>query len=289
MEIQEKVEAFANRKYLVQKKLVRYYKDEYWPFIQIEDPVVLARFVSFIKQAVCRKDDTGWVFFRGQCKYHNSMIPSLFRRSKNIITINSLVKAQDALMDKIRKNFDVKRFQHDYLPSLLQHYGIKTSWLDLVDNLYIAIWFASNKTTQNGERVGRIITENSKEKYGWIYLIANHDFKGSNLKSIDLRTNHHSLSVRPHAQHGISVTRSNHSWNDANIDLKDFVVATVRFPLSKKWHVSGYIASSSYLFPSPYFDNTLKVLKNKKMSRIISEVESDFVLPKGTLGCINWV
>lgn len=284
----EEMKKFANRKFLLRKNLVQYHNGDSWPFIHIEDPTVLARFAAHIKQTVYKRDINGWVYFRGQCTHHKSMTPSLFRGSNQDYPVTILLKAQSRLIEKIKSNFAVKRFQNDDLPALIQHYGIKTSWLDLVDNLYIAIWFATN-STEYGKPRGSLIVNKSNEKFGWIYFIANSDFNASLLRHVDLRTNQHSLSVRPHAQHGISVTRPHDLWEGHDRDLKDFVVAKIRFPVSEKWLLSGYMASSSYLFPSSYFDNTLKNLRQDKMMEIISEGKFELTLPEGTLGCINWV
>ena len=112
---------------------------------------------------------------------------------------------------------------------------------------------------------------------------------GSDLISVDLRTVHHSLSVRPHAQHGISATRDSVLWKDNNRDLKEYVIATVRFDVAEKWFLSGYMASPKYLFPSSYFDNTLKKLQGTKLLEIISRTERKHNLPDRTLGYVSWV
>jgi hypothetical protein len=278
---------FAERKYLSRKGLVHYHEDDFWPFIHIENPTVLARFAAHIKQTVYRKNN-GWVYCRGQCTHHKSMIPKLFRGNNKKYTASTLLDAQNTLMKKIKINFDMKRFQNKKLPALLQHYGIKTSWLDLVDNLYIAIWFATN-SMKPGETKGSLVMKKSPNDYGWIYFITNSVLSNAELISVDLRTIHHSLSVRPHAQHGISVTKDSKLWNNKNRDLKDFVVATVRVPVSDKWHLCGYMASPDYLFPNSSIDNTLKILRQRKLIDIIDKVETKYKLTEGSLGSINWV
>jgi hypothetical protein len=279
---------FAERKYLSQKNLVHYHEDGSWPFLHIEDPTVLARFFALLKQKAIKKNKSGWVFCRGQSSHHKLMLPSLFRGENEKYPVSILLVAQEHLMNEIKSNFSVKRFQNENLPALLQHYGLKTSWLDLVDNLFIAIWFATN-SINSGDKKGPITVEGSTETYGWIYFISNSAKSEADLISIDLRTGHHSLSVRPHAQHGISATRDSSIWRDNNKDLKKYVVATVRFEVSEKWYLSGYMASPEYLFPSSKLDNTLKNLQQTKLLKIISETEKKYCLSDGSLGYANWV
>jgi len=279
---------FAERKYLSQKNLVHYHDDGSWPFLHIKDPTVLARFFALLKQEAIKKNKSGWVFCRGQSSHHKSMLPSIFRGENEKYPVSILLDAQEHLMNEIKSNIQVERFQKENLPALLQHYGIKTSWLDLVDNLYIAIWFATN-TIKNGDKKGPIKVESSTETYGWIYFISNSAKSEADLISVDLRTGHHSLSVRPHAQHGISATRDSSIWRDNNKDLKKYVVATVRFEISEKWYLSGYMASPEYLFPNSNLDNTLKNLQQPKLLKIISETEKKYSLYDGALGYANWI
>src|SRR5439155_13911771 len=99
-----------------------------------------------------------------------------------------------------------KRFGRPHLPALLQHYGVRTSWLDVVDNLYVAIWFATHT------RSGGAWTGKSSGDYGWLYFIST-TYSTSCLTVVDFRDSHHHLSTRPHAQHGLSVTRSDNKWS----------------------------------------------------------------------------
>ena len=159
---------FAERKYLSQKNLVHYHEDDSWPFLQIEDPTILARFFALLKQKAIKTSETGWVFCRGQCTHHKTMLPSLFRGENEKYPVDTLLEAQKHLMDEIQNKFSAARFQNENLPALLQHYVLKTSWLDLVDNLYISIWFATNSINR-GNKKGQISVVGSTEKYGWVY------------------------------------------------------------------------------------------------------------------------
>lgn len=285
---QKTMRDFAERKYLKRKNLVKYHEDNSWPFLHIEDPIILARFFALLKQKQIKKNKNGWVYCRGQCSHHKSMLPSLFRNRNQKYLVSTLLKAQECLVDKIRSNYKDGRFQKANLSALLQHYGINTSWLDLVDNLYIAIWFATN-SIKTGDKKGPSIVQNSTEKHGWIYFVSNLVQSKADLISVDLGTAHHSLNIRPHVQHGISASRGSGLWRDNNRDLKEYVLATVRFDVSDKWRISGYMASNNYIFPSTHFDNTLKNLKQTKLSKIISDIEKKYSLLDGSLGNVFWV
>jgi hypothetical protein len=43
----------------------------------------------------------------------------------------------------------IKLFSHE---PLLQHYGLATTWIDLVDNIWVALWFACHKAHISGKR-----------------------------------------------------------------------------------------------------------------------------------------
>ncbi len=288
------------------------YYDYEWPYLYIETPILLARYVAHVKKK--NKDKgCGWVYLRGQVENFESMRPSLFRGDNSNVKVGTLLKAQKELANKIKINFDdYARFKVKDLPALLQHYGIRTSWLDVLDNLFVAIWFGSHKiekiTRESGEFIiGDLIQENQEtlngrnEKYGWIYLISQYDMKAEKrLKIKDLRSEFHDLSIRPHTQHGYSVTFSNEkTFKNGNTDLKDFVISTVKFPSNQNWKLFYTGFSYEYMFPSTFHDNTLQYLKDGKTNRygkrakrvdeIIIEVERKYKLPPGSLGRVTWL
>jgi hypothetical protein len=228
------------------------------------------------------------VFCRGECKRHRALIPSLFRGSTSEDQIDKRVQAEEHLERAVRDTFSgMKRFSERHITAILQHYGVKTSWIDLVDNLYIAVWFALHDRLQVGKNA--FSYTKSKNSSGWIHFVST---VGKDLPSLlprDLRSEHLPLSLRPHAQHGISISRrSRKHWNSSNIDLQSYVVASVEIPNEAKfWHLAGYMLDTSFLFPSPDDDHTYKVLLGNRMKSLIHKAERSSSLPRGALGTID--
>lgn len=215
---------FAQRKYLRKKTVLRI---ETWPctgreHLYAEDPTVVARFVSEIKQLAVKKYQAR-VFLRGQVRDYAGVVPSLFRNATDHSNVDRLLRAYDELCVQLPKLHGQGRFQRPKLGALLQHYGIRTPWLDLVDNLFVAGWFGSH-VRDDGKGP---VWQRSEMEFGWIHLIATARVNGSKLCVCDLRQEHHPLSVRPHAQHGVSVCLPNRGP-----DLSSYLAATVRFPMS---------------------------------------------------------
>ncbi len=59
------------------------------------------------------------------------------------------------------------RFKIDIGGAIFQHYGIRTPWIDLVDNLFIAIWFAATERSESEP----YFYKRSKQDYEFIYFI----------------------------------------------------------------------------------------------------------------------
>ena len=80
---------------------------------------------------------------RGQTDVYNSqMKPSVLRKITNPDKSNkSLWEIADSFK---RNNKHFKNVDNPVLYSVLQHYGIRTCWLDIVDNIWVALWFGSH-------------------------------------------------------------------------------------------------------------------------------------------------
>ena len=109
---------------------------------------------------------------RGQAANHLGMVPGLFRPPTNLIEPKRLVAAETRLEKQVRQRVKLGRFKNPQLAALLQHYGYRTTWLDVVDNLWTAIWFATNSIEPADNRL-RCATHRPKGT-GWLYfLVAN--------------------------------------------------------------------------------------------------------------------
>lgn len=262
----------ARRSHLSKKFGFRYV-DGCWPHLEIDHPVGVARLVGEAMQDA----GNGRVFLRGQVQPHNAMLPSLFRG--NSANPDTLRAAEQDLVERIRQTIHVGRFGRPNLPALLQHYGFRTSWLDVVDNLFVAIWFATNDLRPAADF--SIVISPSSEEHGWLYLIAS--TAGSRqLQCVDLRTGHNPLSSRPLVQHGVSLAR----LDPTEYDLRDFVVATVRFP-TRNLTATGSLFGGSVLFPPPADDHTLRLLVKHQVSDIAADIERRHGLSPQALGRVS--
>ena len=234
--------------------------------LEIPSPQLLAAFSGYLKY---QYKDIGKVYFRGETNFHKTTIPSLFRYPNGDIPDEIRRKRIQAFEDLVHSLPDIfvsKRFKNTNFSPLLQHYGIKTYWVDLVDNLFIALWF-SNK--------------NSNERYSYIKF-----FDNKKLHVENLREKGSSLTLRPHCQHGLSVTKKV-EWNSSNLDFSENMVAIVRLQNNEEMKLSGYIFSCAYMFPNAELDNTYKLLKGEKFQKRIDEITSKYDLPKDALGRVT--
>ena len=123
----------------------------------ITDPNIFSRFVGYGKYI----NRYGYnVYLRGQTDtYKGTLIPSLFRSvfagRGGTVNPDKLVENLSVIMKKISND---SKSMNDYNPivlePVLQHYGMKTSMIDLVDNLWVALWFGlySGKTEFVGNK-----------------------------------------------------------------------------------------------------------------------------------------
>ena len=131
-------------------------------YMQVDDPVTLASFVAFCSSS-CRP-----VFLRGETNHFTRSVPSLFRDDGNGNERKQRWNAYQLFLNELRPRLTGDRWEKTKeLGAVLQHYGIRTPWLDVVRNLYTAIWFA----THDFETRGCCLVVNPSEKeHGYISL-----------------------------------------------------------------------------------------------------------------------
>ncbi len=114
--------------------------------LHVYTPAGLIQASGYLKYELGKKK-CGLVF-RGQSDlFQKKLQPTLYRWIKRS---QSKRKAQDKLQNIIKKaekdfGVDFKKYsdvEPQFVNPLLQHYGITTEWLDVVDNIWIALWFA---------------------------------------------------------------------------------------------------------------------------------------------------
>lgn len=232
------------------------------------------------------------VYFRGQAKHYclggiPSLFPSLFRgiqsngaANKRIQELDEFLQKRDEIFlgkgknDKNTKKKD--NFPENLRKPVLQQYGMCTDWLDVVDNVWVALWFAShspqtfpkNDCTQSTRKITKFeCYQPSSEEYSYVYLIVveNVVYKEvgffeekdtcSSTEIVDLRMGLPSIYLRPHSQHGLMLRRKTIE-KDSDINYQDHLALVLRIKTKKilKWLGTSPLTSFPYLFPSPVFD-----------------------------------
>ena len=241
------------------------------PIIEFSNTELLAGFTGYLKFQL---NGRAKVYFRGEKQLHNTTVPSLFRKlGKSEITnerIQLRKKAFDKLIEVLPRIYKADRFKHANRAALLQHYGIRTDWIDLVDNLFVALWFASFDSNHQHSYIKYFVDNNGENK----------------LKVWDLRDSTSSLSLRLHCQHGISATKQLANWDKSNIDFSDHLLAIGRIK-NNKFNLAGDLFSKNYMFPNCKLDNTLKYLKKSKFRNKLEEILNEFNLKPEELGFIE--
>ncbi len=273
----EVMRRFAEREFLSKRHQLTYCCHTGWPYLELDSPLILARFNAAIRQAVLNNRPSARVYVRGQDRHFGSMRPSIFRPPNDSYPTKCLLEAEKDFAATLIKQKAAKRFRRPDLPALLQHYGVRTSWLDVVDNLYVAAWFATH------QRKGNAWISKRSGDCGWLYFIST-ESPMSCLRVVDFRDKHHHLSTRPHSQHGVSVTRCGNRWSNTSLGFDEFVVATVRLRCGPEWRLRGFMASEKFLFPSVSEDNTFKVLQKPRARNLLRKIEKTHGFSDGTLG-----
>ena len=234
---------------------------------------VLVQFIGYGKYI---NRDKYNVLMRGQPDlYSGKMIPSLFREGNPMSRLHKYGRNINLLRDNIRF---FSKYNKLSLGSMLQHYGIKTPFIDLVDNVWVALWFSLHKA--HSKCIGsneHLYYYKTDEEYSYLFLMASETanavgekgvFKSEDTTLIDLRVALPSYFIRPHAQHAYMLCKNIKETTDfsdtKNTDVSDLIVGIARIPtkLGFDWLGDGEFLSVSGLFPSAYFDNGYaKVIK----------------------------
>ena len=264
------MEAFAGRKGL-RRKVELEYRSHPRPRLYCGEPAIVARFISELRQEAGRRWPGTRVLLRGQPRDHEGMVPAILRIAD--VSEAVLRDAEGSLVSRVQRALPKNmRFRREQLPALLQHYGVRTTWLDVVDDLRVGAWFATHDIA--GGKVRR-----RPEGSGWIYLLSTTTDAGT-LTVSDLRHAHHGLSLRPHVQQGWSVCGPGR-------DLNGWVIGTVEFAISDRWHLDGHLANPEFLFPAAALDDTLGRLARVEVTRCLRQTEREYRLTPGTLGDIS--
>lgn len=234
----------------------------------VKKPFTLIQALGYLK--FNRAQQGKAVYYRGQAKLRNSLVSSLLRGVTTTGRAGQRVGVMNGFLDRVRnEQRALLAVPHHAQEAVLQHYGLRTRWLDVVDNVWVALWFACHSALAHGprdeylhfeRRVPRRIPE--AERYAYILLIevSNRPMTERGLcgdassEAIDLRIAVPSHFIRPHLQHGLVVRGLNNG--ETALDYMNLVAGIIRIDLEDalEWLGAGDYLSVHGLFPPPAYD-----------------------------------
>jgi hypothetical protein len=257
--------------------------------LHVRDPHALIQAAGYLKFTRGLKGEA--IFFRGQSETYPTLTPSLFRgigssqsaQSKRVMERNQFTAKITAKANIFTK---FPTFSHE---PLLQHYGLSTTWIDLVDNIWVALWFATNRAHISGKELKYLHFEKRipevDHEFAYILLVAADSLQagppgllsGPNTQLVDLRVACPSVFLRPHAQHGV-LFRKRGVGTVRPTDYSDQVRGVIRMQLSDAlaWLGEAKTLGVHTLFPPPFYDHGYKILLDGKFGEANSKVGSIF-------------
>lgn len=246
----------------------------------------------------------GDVYYRGESKLHEALRPSLFRgcsTTSAVEGLNKLIKtiANDAKMQHQLKLDTSDSFSTtNTIEAMIQHYGVKTRYLDVVDNHWVALWMGlyKNETVKQifnyCHYVKRTIPFidaidqhkiSDEDLYQYILLIAvpghserinNGIYVSDEVIELDLRQALPSIFLRPHAQHGLVIRKRQYSTADET-DMANHVIGLIKIRIDRvqEWLGEGKLLTQENLFPAPSYDFGYDMLLSR------TDIFNDLVYP----------
>ena len=231
----------------------------------------------------------GDVLYRGQAALYDSLTPSLFRawngrpgtlgRCDTLGQIINRMVSSDKIKGDLKLGYHKKANRYK-VEGLLQHYGVPTKCIDLVDNHWVALWMGLYECRKqvkvdtyyhyqkreiplieilNGEKS----LEESIYQYILLLALPSGEYATDGLTvsndyiTVDLRKAVSSIFLRPHAQHAIVAERKVAEPSDiVDYDMAPAVVGILRLRIDivDKWLGDGTLVTQDNLFPPPSMD-----------------------------------
>lgn len=242
--------------------------------LEVHDPHALVQAAGYLKHRCALSQEN--VYFRGQGTTYPSLAPSLFR---GLLGTQGAQAPRSAAKNKtirevVNASPTFSRFNAVAHEPLLQHYGLQTTWLDIVDNIWVALWFAVHRAHASGVGGQYLHFERRnpfEDKTGraFILLVATEAevtpvpgfYKGPNTETVDLRICAPSIFLRPHSQHGL-LFRMRGKGTLRPVDYSPQIRGIISIGLRDALHWLGDAPTLSThgLFPPPFYDQGYKIL-----------------------------
>lgn len=220
------------------------------------------------------------IYFRGQTELYKcpkrgnqyEFQPSALRGIRNegaLQDAKKFIKQQIAMLRRMNSSLfkDESEYPNDVIEGLLQQYGLKTTWFDVVDNIWVALWFSCYKSvfpveidtaTKKVSRafvkmMRRDVNKELGARFAYILLLGD---EGAEV--VDLRCTLPSMFIRPHVQHGLLIrTAGVRSPNMASL-----IKGIIRMDLydALEWLGESRLLTPESMMPPPNTDSGFKQL-----------------------------
>lgn len=202
------------------------------PLYKINSCDELNRLIGYARFQYANEGKT--ILYRGQPSlFKNALQPSIARERENSAgTTTEAIKNLKTTLNNIKQCTDLRKCligprarmqvleqedaDKDVIEGCIQHYGCRTRMIDLVDNHWIALWFA---TVSDGHPV-------NENAYVLLYAAdtstkcCNGVYKTEEMTTIDLRKAVSSIFLRPAAQHAwVSRLNDAYDYSDAIVGI----------------------------------------------------------------------
>ena len=258
----------------------------------------------------CVRDEEGKeltrIYYRGQ----NSLMsndtpfqPSLYRKTSGHWPVKERADNTIGLQISVMQDFseNMRNLDKRVVEGVIQHYGMSSRWIDAVDNIWTALWFACHKAWVGNKNKAHVhyerrnpYSEQAKCPYCYILLLgvdtANMSNQGvpgfwgnEKFELLDLRYALPSFYIRPHVQHGI-LMRSLERKGSPMYDMSRLVKSIIRIDLQDalEWLGNGTGVAVSNIFPSPAFDTGYDELLRTEI-----KIKEKIIELSGKAGCNN--
>ena len=255
------------------------------PLLEVKSFHALNQIIGYAK-FINQKEEK--ILFRGQTSLYKNLLPSLYRSCDTDSAINRRNIKICEIIREAKENLPIlKNYDNKIIEPLLQHYGIKTRWIDLVDNLWIALTFClyEYKTSLNyGNKYEYVKIRDDENEYGYLLLVCSDAFsttdvsnglyKGNTTNLVDLRMAAPSVFLRPHSQHALLMQQKGaSSLNKADLSNKIAAIIQIQVKNIKKWLGNGKLTSIENIYPPPIYDNGYSLLLDGMERKKIREKE----------------
>lgn len=247
------------------------------PVVDVETYLSLVQVAGLFKYKL-----EGKVLFRGQTEESPDVNPTAYRGA--LEECAAIDREIGPFLDLYRKRRGLSESLHQRHSTepLLQHYGLRTRWLDVVDSLPHALFFALH-ACQPLDAATRLVRRTQGD--GFVYVFHAPQLRpmqegsdGTDVKGMfrfgkggflcDLREARLSQALRPHVQHGWLIRPE-----PGCTSLLPQVVCIIRFSVgrARRWIGSGEALSVTTLFPDESRDPTLYGLSRRSVTALFAK------------------